>query len=330
MNLWIRVGKLKTGRKLQAMKKIGLLFGQENSFPGALCEEVNRRHVEGIEAEFVLTGAAELERAPDYAVVIDRISHRVPFYRAWLKHAAANGCWVINNPAHCSADDKFLNYTLARGLGIAVPETVLLPHKQMPDGVGERTLRNLEYPLNWDRVFDRIGERGYLKPIDGGGGRGVIEVTSRQSFFEAYDWSGSDCMLYQRAVNWESYFRCLVVGGKVRVMPYDPTRPHEERYLKTATEAGRRLLARMKRDAANICRVIGYECNTVEFAVERGVPYAIDFSNPVPDADPRAVGEENFRWMVDEMATLAIARARRSDVQIVARRGARKKRKNPA
>ena len=30
------------------MKKIGVLFGMENSFPGALVEHINARNVEGI------------------------------------------------------------------------------------------------------------------------------------------------------------------------------------------------------------------------------------------------------------------------------------------
>lgn len=293
------------------MKKIGLLFGVENSFPGALAEAINARHVEGIEAEFVQVGAVVLDEQPPYAVIVDRISHQLPFYRTWLKQAVASGCWVINNPLRWSADDKALNYTLARRLGVAVPPTVLLPHKQMPGAVGERSLRNLEYPLNWESVFETVGEHGYLKPVDGGGGRSVVEVASRQEFFAAYDRTGSACMVYQKAIDWEAYFRCCVIGSKVRVMGYDPRKPQEERYLKGASEAGRRMVARLKRDALTLCQALGYECNTVEFAIERGVPYAIDFYNPVPDADPRSIGQQHFEWMVEEMASLAIARARR-------------------
>ena len=95
------------------MKKIGILFGMENSFPGALVEHINARNIEGIQAEFVETGAVYLDRAPSYSVIIDRISHDIPFYRAYLKHAALNGTIIVNNPFWWSADDKFFNYTRA-------------------------------------------------------------------------------------------------------------------------------------------------------------------------------------------------------------------------
>src|SRR5579871_5357811 len=99
------------------MKRIGVLFGQEHSFPGALVERINAKHAERVAAEFVLTGAIQMESAPRYAVIVDRISHDVPFYRAFVKHAALYGTAVINNPFWWSADDKLFNYTLAQKLG---------------------------------------------------------------------------------------------------------------------------------------------------------------------------------------------------------------------
>jgi hypothetical protein len=293
------------------MKKIGILFGVENSFPSALVEEINSRNIDGIRAEFVLTGAVRMEKAPHYAVIVDRISHAVPFYRAFLKHAALNGTAVINNPFWASADDKFFNYALAAKLGVAVPPTVMLPHKQLPEGATDRSMRNLEFPLDWEAVFATVGEHGFLKPIDGGGWRDVHDVHSRAEFFRAYDQSRDLCMVYQRAVNFSEYFRCYVVGKrKVRIMAYDPRRPHAERYLEDAPSASRSLLKRMRQDAIRLCEALGYDFNTVEFAVEQGVPYAIDFMNPVPDADMHSVGKANFEWIVKEVADLAIAKAK--------------------
>jgi len=196
------------------MKKIGILFGVENSFPSALVEAINARNIEGVEAEFVSTGAVQLDKAPRYAVIVDRISHEVPFYRAFLKHAALNGTAVINNPFRASSDDKFFNYALAGKLGVAVPPTVILPHKLLPQGTTDRSMRNLEFPLDWEAVFACVGEHGFLKPIDGGGGRDVYEVHNREEFFHAYDQSRDLCMVYQKAVHFQHYFRCYVVGRK--------------------------------------------------------------------------------------------------------------------
>jgi glutathione synthase/RimK-type ligase-like ATP-grasp enzyme len=293
------------------MKRIGILFGVENSFPSALVEQINSRNIDGIRAEFVLTGAVQMERPPRYSVIVDRISHAVPFYRALLKHAALNGTAVINNPFWASADDKFFNYTLAMKLGVAVPPTVILPHKQLPEGATDRSMRNLEFPLDWEAVFACVGEHGFLKPIDGGGWRDVHHVHSREEFFRAYDQSRDLCMIYQKAVEFSEYFRCYVVGRrKVRIMAYDPRRPHPERYIEDAQPAARGLLKRMRHDAIKLCEALGYDFNTVEFAVEGGTPYAIDFMNPVPDADMHSVGKANFEWIVKEVADLAVAKAR--------------------
>lgn len=293
------------------MKRIGILFGMENSFPGALVEAINARHIDGITAEFVQTGAVLLNEAPRYAVIVDRISHDIPFYRAFLKHAALNGTILINNPFWWSADDKFFNYTLAAKLGVAVPPTVILPHKQHPEGTTDRSMRNLEYPLDWDAVFAYVGEHGFMKPVDGGGWRDVHHIRSREEFFRAYDQSRDLCMMYQKAVDFKEYFRCYVVGQKkVHIMPYDPRLPFHERYVKDPPPYEKKLLKRVERDALTLCRALGYDLNTVEFAVENGIPYAIDFMNPAPDADLHSVGEANFNWIVKEMADLAIAKAR--------------------
>ncbi len=296
------------------MKKIGVLFGVENTFPGALVEKINGMGVKDISAEFVQVGAVEMAVPSGYAVIVDRISHDLPFYRSFLKNAALTGTKVINNPFWWSADDKFFNYALAVKLGVAVPKTVLLPHKEFPPQINSNSLRNLEYPLNWDAVFAYVGFPAFLKPHDGGGWRDVHHVQNADEFFWAYAQTRDLCMTLQAAVNFNEYFRCYVVGqSEVRIMPYDPRRPHEQRYLQDPPEYDPALLARVQKDALTLCRALGYDLNTVEFAVEDGVPYAIDFMNPAPDADLFSVGEENFHWIVDAVARLAVEKAKSSD-----------------
>lgn len=171
-------------------------------------------------------------------------------------------------------------------------------------------MRNLQYPLDWDGVFNYIGFPAFLKPVNGGGWRDVFHVRSREQFFEAYDESRDLCMMLQRAVNFTEYFRCYVVGQeKVRIMHYDPRLPHAERYVQNPPETDKKLLHRVEQDALKLCRALGYDLNTVEFAVEDGVPYAIDFMNPAPDADLHSVGHANFDWIVNAVADLSIYKA---------------------
>jgi hypothetical protein len=292
------------------MKKIGVLFGMENTFPGALVERINAMEIPGIRAEFCKIGGVEMNKPCGYEVIVDRISHDMPFYRAYLKNAVLTGTKVINNPFWWSADDKFFNYALADKLGVAVPRTVLLPHKQFPPAIGEKSVRNLMYPLNWDEVFDYVKFPAFLKPHDGGGWRDVFHVHSPEEFFRAYDQTRDLCMTLQAAVKFKEYFRCYVVGqSEVRIMPYDPRQPHAQRYVLNPPKYDPALIARVERDALTLCKALGYDLNTVEFACEDGVPYAIDFMNPAPDADLYSVGEESFRWIVDSVAKLAVKKA---------------------
>ena len=292
------------------MKKIGVLHGVENTFPGALVDRINLMGVAGIEAELASVGAVEMGRPSGYVVLVDRISHDLPFYRSYLKHAVLTGTEVINNPFWWSADDKFFNYALASTLGVAVPKTVLLPHKNYPPQISTESLRNLQYPLNWDEVFEYVGFPAFLKPHDGGGWRDVYHVHSPAEFFQAYDLTRDLCMTLQAAVDFDEYFRCYVVGQRdVRIMPYDPRRPHDQRYIQDPPAYDPALLKRVEQDALTLCRSLGYDLNTLEFAVQEGVPYAIDFMNPAPDADFYSVGQDNFNWIVDAVARLAVEKA---------------------
>jgi hypothetical protein len=292
------------------MNKIGIIYGMENTFPGALVDRINSRELADVCAEHIQIGGVKMAEPSGYAVIVDRISHDIPFFRAYLKNAALNGTRVINNPFWWGADDKFFNYALASKLGVAVPRTVILPHKQHPPGTTDQSMRNLMYPLNWEEIFDYIGFPAFLKPYSGGGWKNVYKVDSPEELFAAYDQTGDLCMTLQQAIDFDLYFRCYVVGQKrVHIMHYDPRQPHAHRYVRNPVAAPPALYQRVVRDALTLCNALGYDLNTVEFAVQDGVPYAIDFLNPAPDADLNSVGPENFEWIVDAVADLAIEQA---------------------
>jgi glutathione synthase/RimK-type ligase-like ATP-grasp enzyme len=292
------------------MKKIGIVFGMENTFPGAVVDRINQTGAPNVTAEFVKVGGIPMAEPSGYAVIIDRISHEIPFYRAYLKNAALNGTYIINNPFWWSADDKFFNYALATKLGVAIPATVILPHKRHPPNTTSQSMRNLIYPMNWEEIFDKVGFPAFLKPFDGGGWKDVYKVDSSEQFFTAYDQTRDLCMTLQRAVNFTEYFRCYVVGQeRVRIMQYNPRAAFHERYVRNPSSVSPDLLARIERDCLTLCRALGYDFNTVEFACENEIPYAIDFMNPAPDADVHSVGPENFEWVVNAVAEVACRHA---------------------
>ena len=286
--------------------KIGLLVGREGTFPQALLNDINNRGV-GITAEYLKLGGVRMAERCEYDVILDRISHEVPFYRAYLKSAVLSGTKVINNPFWWTADDKFFNYSLATYLGIAVPKTVLLPQKAYKEGVVADSLRNLKYPLDWDEILDYVGLPAFIKPYDGGGWRGVSKVTTREELMEKYDASGTDCMMLQEGIAFDHYVRCYCIGKKdVWPMPYDPI---FQRYIVVDDYLDKDVDERVRREAVQINEALGYDVNTVEFAIADGVPYAIDYMNPAPDADWWSVGSIYFKWMVEKVADLAVEAA---------------------
>src|SRR5579863_254263 len=296
-------------------KKIGILFGQEDSFPWAFIDRVNAKGAAGgaarIVAEPVRIDKVIQGADTGYAVIVDRISQDIPFYRGFLKNAALNGTAVINNPFWWSADEKFFNNCLATKVGVAVPKTVILPSKNHPADCSAESFTNLSYPLDWDGIFAYIGWPAYFKPHAGGGWKNVYKVRNPDEFFKAYGETDQLVMLLQEEVKFDEYFRCYCIGQQdVLVMPYEPRNAHHLRYVVERPPASKALLERIERDVLTLNRNLGYDFNTVEFAVRDGIPVAIDFCNPAPDADRASVGERNFAWVVDAAARLAVRRAK--------------------
>ncbi|HTQ65604.1 MAG TPA: hypothetical protein VMI12_12455 [Puia sp.] len=291
------------------MKKIGILFGQERSFPMAFVERINSKNVQGITAEPVRIDKVVQGEASGYAVIIDRISQDVPFYRAFLKNAALCGTAVINNPFWWSADEKFFNNCLATRIGVPVPKTVLLPSRDLPADTNDQSFSNLAFPLDWEGIFKYIGFPAYMKPFAGGGWKHVYKLRSMEEFFQKHSETGQLVMLLQEEIIFEEYYRCYCIGGKyVRIMPYEPRNPHHLRYVSNFDPSSDRIQL-MEQIVVRINQYLGYDFNTVELAIRNGIPYAIDFCNPAPDAEKASVGEDNFNWVVEAAANYAIERA---------------------
>jgi hypothetical protein len=289
-------------------RKIAVLFGMEDTFPWELINVINQKGEGRIEGCTVEVGhISDTIRIP-YDVILDRISHEVPFYRTYLKVAISQGVQVVNNPVWWSADDKFFDNLVAKSVGVAVPKTVLLPHKEHPPNTQARSFRNMKL-VEWDQVFEYLGFPIFLKPADGGGWRDVYKVDNEEEFFAAYDRTHVLSMMAQEAIEFDEYYRCYVLGReRVRVMRYDPKQPHDLRYVQDHAPTEPKLLERIHRDAKALCDALGYDLNTVEFAIRDGMPIAIDFMNPAPDADLQSVGEANFRWVCENMAEVLIDR----------------------
>lgn len=287
-------------------KKIGLLVGREWSFPPALIEEINQRDV-GVIAEYVQLGGTPMNEPCPYAVLVDRISHEIPYYRAYMKNAMLQGAYCINNPFWWSADDKFFGASLITRMGLASPKTLMLPSKDYVPGVVSESLRNLIYPLDWEGIVQYVGLPAILKDAWGGGWKNVYKVHSLEELIYAYDQTGTLGMVLQEFIKYDQFVRCLCIGQEL-IMPihYDP---QERKYHVDSDYLTPALNERIIHDAQLINRALGYDMNSIEFAVKDGIPYAIDFMNPAPDMDINSITPHYFQWVVKAMADLCIEMA---------------------
>lgn len=293
------------------MKKIGILFGRERSFPEACIARINEKNIEGITAEAVRIDKVVQGESSGYAVIIDRISQDVPFYRAYLKNAALCGTAVINNPFWWSADEKFFNNCLMTKLDVPVPKTVIIPSSTLPADTTPESFSNLAYPMDWENIFKYIGFPAYMKPHAGGGWKSVYKVENVDDFFQKHGETEELIMMLQEEIVFDEYYRCYCIGGKdVRIMSYEPRNPHHLRYA-ADFHPDQEKLDKMTKIVLRICNYLGYDFNTVELALRDGVPYAIDFCNPAPDAEITSVGQENFDWVVEAAANFAIEKAQK-------------------
>ncbi len=306
------------------MPTVGLLFGMEETFPPALLERINQLGVKDkVTAEFCSLDIWKMDEPKHYDAVLDRISQDVPFYRGVLKNMMLAGTKVVNNPLWMNADEKFFSYAICAKAGIHVPKTALVPSHKMPPDTTEKSFRNLKFPLSFEEIFQHIGFPAYFKPHAGGGWKSVYKINSPEEFFAAYHETGELVMTLQENIEFDEYYRCYCIGKEeVHIMPYEPRNPHHERYQANFTPS-ESLREEMEEGCITICETLGYDFNTIEFAVKDGIPYAIDFTNPAPDAEKTSVGEENFEWILNTSAKFLIKCAKSA-----AKKKATKKKQN--
>lgn len=295
--------KSRTAKKEKETLKVGIIVGNEHTFPQAFIDYVNSRGA-GVYAEYVKLGGTFMDEPCEYKVIVDRISHEVPYYRSYLKNAVLQGAIVINNPFWWTADDKFIESTIATRVGVAHPKTVVLPNKEYIEGIVSASLRNLDYPLPWEKILAYTGLPAFLKPATGGGWKNVYKINSLDDLFHAYNETGQLTMVLQEGIEFQQYVRCYCIGRtNIKVMPYDPG---QRRYIVEPNYLSSDLHDRIVDDCKKLSDALGYDMNTMEFAIRDGIPYAIDFLNPAPDMDYWSVGETYYSWVVEAMGDMVI------------------------
>ena len=288
-------------------KRIGLLIGREWDWPSAFMEAVNARDA-GVTAELIKLGSTNLDEPCDYDLIIDRMSHEIPYYRAYLQEAAVAGVDIISNPFLWQLDNRFLGHVIINKFGFRTPKTVALPNKDVERDVVADTFRNLKYPLEWQEIIDYVGVPAIMKDIRTGGRRIVHRVNSVDELIQRYDESGTRTVIVQEVIESNTHVHCFVVGqAEVLVLNYSLD---DGRYLPTPVER-HPFHDHFVNVALSLTRAYAYDINMVEFVVRHEQSYVINSNNPSPVIDKTLMMPDQFQWCVDEVVALAIKRAKR-------------------
>ncbi len=205
------------------MKKIGILFGQENSFPQAFVDRVEPKG--GANKDIYRQSLSRIDKVMQaeslgYSVIIDRISQDVPFYRAaMLKNAAMCGIRRLSITPFGGAPMKSSSTTpwLWR-LVVPVPKTVRSFAIKGPCPMihTEKSFRNLAYPLDWERAFSpmwdsrRIWSCFWRRRLE----KRLYQINSLDDLWDKYNQTKQYVMMLQEEIIFDDYFRCYCIGGK--------------------------------------------------------------------------------------------------------------------
>ena len=292
----------------QFRKKIGMIVGRDPDWPQAFMDAISRMDM-GVTAELVQLSGTFIDEPCPYAVIVDRISHEVPYYRIFLEYAALQGAYIINNPFTWSADNKFFGLALVNRLGFTTPRTIVLPNKHVEKDMAPESFSNLIYPMDWQGIIDYVGVPAVFKNISSGGRLAESRVHSVDELIQRYDESGTMTMILQQIVAAEQHIHCFVFGHEL-VIAYHYL-PEDGRYHSQTVPLDDTLGQQLIHQSLTLTRAYGYDVNMVEFVRQGDQLLVINCTNPAPVISKDLMTTEQFTHCVEEFAKIAVDRAKR-------------------
>jgi len=288
-------------------KLVGFIIGREHDMPETVINIINDRYPT-IQAEMVKIGGTFLDEPVPYDVIIDRMSHEIPYFRTYVKYAALKGCYIINDPFVWSVDTKFMAGTITERLNVLTPRTAVLPNKDIGTDTVSDSFRNLVYPMNWQAIIDYIGGPAIFKDVRSGGRRFSHRVNSVDELIQRYDESGTRTMILQQVIESNHQYHCMVIGHeKTLLMPYSLD---SGRYFVEATKPDEKVVSHMTNVAVQIAKIYGYDINMTEFVINGDDVYLINATNPSPLINRELMVEDQFNWICEAIAELAALRVK--------------------
>ncbi len=287
-------------------KRIGLIVGREVDWPTAFMSGVQKRD-KNVTVELVKLSGTSMDALCSYDVIIDRVSHEIPYYRTYLKHASVRGAYIINDPFVWSNDSRFLGTSIVYRLGLKAPKTIVLPKKEVEIDSVPDSFRNLEYPMDWEGIIQQVGVPAILKEVESGGRRISTHVSSVDELIQRYDESGTRNMMLQERISGGQDIHCYVIGQD-RVRPLFFQR-QDSRYIDAPIDPNSDLYKNLVESAKALTEAYGYDVNLVEFKLTESDLYVINCTNPAPIISRDMLPKSHFDWIVEQTVDVAISRA---------------------
>lgn len=304
-------------------RRIGLSLGADICWPIAFTEILKQLDpalpLEGetvrFEVERMTIDPFDLRAPGRHDVVIDRLTHWYRPRREWIKKAVLlDDVYVYNNPWTVQSVEKLSAYAGLIRLGFPIPRTWLVPPRDYaPHPDLDHTLRTHARHFDLGAVGAELGYPLYMKPYDGGGWQGVSRIADEQALRTTYDDSGTMLMTLQESIEpYDHFVRCIGLGPQTRLVRYDPSAPHHDRY--TPAHPDDYLTADDRAVIEGTTLIInaffGWDFNSCEALRRAGTWHPIDFANPCPDSQVTSLHyhfpwliKANLRWSIFAAAT---------------------------
>jgi hypothetical protein len=299
------------------MKKIGVIAGADNNFPNDVIKFINSSN-KRVKAEMIALDALKLDEESNYSVIYDRVAYKVPFYKSFLKQSSVNGVLVVNNPFICHDDNSFIYSLIAKNAGILTPRAVLLPSKEKPRNTSPETFQNLNYPLDWDSVFEYIGFPSYLKSNNNFNYVHAFKIYNSSEFFAAYDLTGRNTMNLIESIDYDTYYKVFIIGNDALIFKYDPAKPIHLRYGNEVTDADDIYFSKIKSISFKLSGLLGISFNSLEFGIKNEQIYLTSSYEPASAIEKEYFEPDIYKNIVSLTANylLGIALDEMSDKKV--------------
>jgi hypothetical protein len=312
---------------------IGLLLGTEEDWPRAFETLLGRlgpiKDASGtthrVACERITMEPFDLRDKPRYELVVDRLAYWYYLPREWLKKVALmDDVYLLNSPFTFQAMEKHAAYCAMLRLGLKVPRTVLVPHKDPPDNARfAYTAAKYNLPFDLAAIAEEIGYPLFMKPYDGGQWIGVSHIRDRAELERAYDASGRRLMHLQEAIDgYDVFARSLSIGAETMIMHFRPELPMHDRYAVSHDF----LAPGLGDEVLTISRLINaffrWEFNSCESLIRGGQAFPIDYANASPDVALTSL-HYYFPWAMTALlrwCVFCVVTGRRARVDLDTRR----------